>query len=480
MNSALQNALQKMATQELPGIRQNFDQFKIEIGKPNVEMELLGLHIEKDIALSLRLLRQINEIQFRKQKDDVDSISQARLMFGIGKLRSLTEKLPTIDKLDSKVVLNYLSIVKRYYHAAHIARRLAQIRRDPDPNAIFAATFLHCIGELLLWISLPNRMFAIQKKIRSGGTKPEEAQYVELGFPIEEFTREMAKIWHLPVIFRRSLYPENSSDSRVATIMTAVDIAHLSITDWYSQEMRDTEESLAKLIHRNIETTVRNLHIYSVEAAHLTDYIRLPHPAANLIYPAYPLEEPEQQGIPKKAAPKRSRFCLAPRLPIVSKNLKKLAANDGSMLFKEIIQAATNAMHDGLGLNRVVYAVLVNKRIIKARSIIGNESDVQFNKFALEVVPNGLFAKLAAKQQSIWIGPHNLKKFWPLIPVEFQQQIKIRNFYFMSLHSNGKLVGFFYADRHMPDCLLDERSYKHFKRIVNQVSKALEKGYSRQ
>ncbi|KPK38959.1 MAG: hypothetical protein AMJ69_07010 [Gammaproteobacteria bacterium SG8_47] len=131
-------------------------------------------------------------------------------------------------------------------------------------------------------------------------------------------------------------------------------------------------------------------------------------------------------------------------------------------------------MHDGVGLNRVVFAVLSSDRqSLTARSIVGAENDPVFNRFAMRLNPPNLFTRLLEKQQAIWVNDDTRAKVWPLLPVEFRKLIATNTFFAMSLFINDKPIGMFYADRHSDACQLDETSYNQFKQLVTLVSRSL-------
>ncbi|QEP43168.1 HDOD domain-containing protein [Ectothiorhodospiraceae bacterium BW-2] len=476
MNATLIKWVNSLQSIELPAITHNIKVLKNLIVRETIPMDQVDRVLEKDIGLALRLIRQLNKIQHQHGRDDIDSIPQARMFSGLDKLSLLPQKLPSLEKCDNRVVLNYLTILKRYYHAAVQARQWAIRRQDPDPNAIFLATLLHCVGELALWIKVPEKMVNIQKRIVTNDTEPEEAQYLELGFLIDEFTKELAKVWHLPIIFQRSLYPENASDSRIYTIMLAIELSHSGEVDWYSPETREIETRLAKLMRLETGETVAMIHTTAAIAAIESNYIRLPHAANRLLLPAYPIATEETNDSEETQSSRQVSFCLAPRRPLLLRYLKQLKQHRGERLFKEIIQSAMLAMHDGLGLNRVVYGVVTSDHYIKARSIVGSD-DPDFNRFSIELPPKSFFRQVLQRPVPIWLNQNNYARYWPRIPPKFRQKLEVKSFYVMALYVNDKLCGVFYADRANPHCHLDERSFKLFKRVVAETANALERGY---
>ena len=146
----------------------------------------------------------------------------------------------------------------------------------------------------------------------------------------------------------------------------------------------------------------------------------------------------------------------------------------GTLGFSELMRKAVHCMHDGIGLNRAVFAQ-INKHSNKlvASYSIGSDNDPSFSQFEINLDQPHLFTRLLEKQVSLWITDDNREKFWPLVPKDFKALIKTNAFFVMSVHVGGKPVGLFYADRRSIDCELDENSYKQFRQVCQIVAKGL-------
>lgn len=482
MNDALIKWIRAVRDIELPGIAQNISKVKSLTLRPEIDMVEISNITELDIGLSLRLVKRINKIQNYGGRSRINSISQAIMMFGMEQVRELPNKLPTLDSIKDqpKVTYHYLRLLKQSYHAAHQARRWGIMINDEDPNELFLATLLRTMGHMLLWIHSPDKMLQVEEMISEQGIDPVEAQHVCFGFAINELSKELSKLWNLPSLFRESLYPENVSHRRVLIVVLAVQLSRSCDKDWYSRDTRLIEDDIADVLHKERNATVSMIHSNAVQAARITAFIKLPHPASRLLYPAYEID-PNITHSTEIAAETRSEtryqdahFCLAPQLPLFARQLKKLST-DKKLPMKIIIQTTMQALHDGLGLNRVVFGLITNnQKAIKARSVVGSDNDPAFNQFSINLIPGSLFERMMSGSNTLWIDEHNREKYGPLIPESFQERIGTNGFFVSTLHVNGKAIGLFYADRHTDHCRLDERSYRLFKRISKQVVRKLE------
>jgi len=147
---------------------------------------------------------------------------------------------------------------------------------------------------------------------------------------------------------------------------------------------------------------------------------------------------------------------------------------DGSLNLQQLMSLVMKGMHDGVGLSRVVFALLTPDRsMIKAKFVLGAEADSPLKKFEFDLKSPHLFARLVGKMQGLWLSASNQEKLLPLISPEIRLMIGNGEFYAMSVHVHDKPVGFFYADRRQGDCPLDEKSYEAFKMLCLGAAKGL-------
>jgi hypothetical protein len=169
-----------------------------------------------------------------------------------------------------------------------------------------------------------------------------------------------------------------------------------------------------------------------------------------------------------------SQICLIPQTDLFKKALYGLHHGIGKLELNNLMRLAVHGMRDGIGLNRVVFALLTkHPDKLVSRYSIGSDNDPNFSRFEISLDRPHLFTRLLEKQASLWINADNCTKFWPSIPGHFKTLIKTTSFFAMSIHVDDKPVGLFYADRRNADCELDETAYKQFRQICQLVAKGL-------
>ncbi len=481
MNEALAKWVGELQQHPLPVLKANLELLQQLSANERTDMGRLATIIESDPGLSVMLLRHINEIRHKHLRSEITTPRHALMMLGLQQLRLQLPKATLAETLPEESQQRLHTQFSQSFHAAYQARDWARLGRDLDVDEVFTAALLSNLGETLLNLHAAEEVDRVYTLMQQKAMQPEEAQYVVFGFSFDQLTLEIARAWHLPNLLCDSLQAENASMNRVLNVMLAAQLARSSRYGWYSKAVAKLVDDIAGFMLSDASATATLLHHNAVEAARESTVYRVPHPAAQLLYPAGLAEE-------KKPVVKKSNhatlpsledtdFCLAPQRQVLVRTLKTLNTPDETLPLKEVLRLVLEGMHDGLGLNRVVFAGLTpNKDQLRASYMLGSDNDPAFKQFAVDLSGHNLFVRLMEKQQSLWLDDNNRRKFFQIIPINFHKLIDNDSFFVMSLFIRSKPVGLFYADRHSRNCRLNEESYKRFKQLVTMASHHLSKG----
>lgn len=479
MHKALKAWADKLQQGAIPAMRLNTEKVRQLSAQEHINMGELAVIIEKDPGLSTHLLNRINTIKHKNLRSEVTTVEHAVMMLGIEQLRSLPDAVPLLEKVENGESRQRLNrIYARSFHAAHLARHLATLRHDMDPAEIYLAAFLHDLGEMLLALYAPKKLQEIESHPKQQSIEPREAEYVVLGFGVDHLSLELGRRWYQPSLMRDSLKAENAANPRVLGVMLAVQIAKAAEQGWYTQKMTKTLEELARHMHKELGEVTAMVHRNAVEAAREAQMYGIPPPAINLIHPSQPEAEPgyvEPEPEVAEVEEDSGGFCLAPQLHILKQSLVKLkTAREDALNLNQILSLAMDGLHDGIGLNRVVFAMRnPDKYQLVSRAIAGADNDPQFSQFVINLHGSHLFSRILDKPQGLWVNDDNRSKIWPMIPPEVYRLIQSNSFYLMSVFVQEKPVGIFYADRHTGTSALDETSYKYFKQVVTLTANAM-------
>jgi len=433
--------------------------------------------VEHDPGLIAELLRQCNHTKGHKLDRDISSVQQSIMLVGIQRLAHIANTLPSLEEsLSEQARQQVFRTFCRAYHAGSQATYWARQRRDMMPDEIFAATQLHYLGEMILSIHAPEQLLTAFKLRREQNISSEEAQYIVLGFSIDQLSLAIAQDWKLPNLVKEALQSENASNPRGFSIMMAVQLSRLGTINWYSDKMYSIYKHMSKVLGVEEHDVSRQAHILAVDIAHQNKFKGVLQAAALLVYCPQPPTKNIQKIKQTSAQDYQADICLMPQVNLIQATIKSLRCAANARQDKnKILGICLKGLHDGIGLNRVTYAKVDSElRTLSAATSVGSENDPIFNKFSIRLKEKDLFKMLLTKPQAICINDSTRDDFWPLVPDEFKKIIGTNSFVAMSIFSKNKPIGIIYADRHTSSCQIDNSSYQYFKRLCRSFSDAIQ------
>ncbi len=459
--------------QPVPVLKYTIKELRYQCSKGEIPIREITHLVERDPGLVVHILRRANNRPKSRLSSEITHVNQALRLMGTDQLTRLPDALPAIDdKLDEHTRPRLLATFDRAYLAARFATDWAALRRDMTPDEVFAAAQLHFLGEMILSIHAPELLEKIARLRIDDHIASEEAQYLVLGFTLNELTQRIAEKLQFPSLVTEALSSENARFPRAYGIMLGVQLArYVSHDGWYSPHTRDIQAQIAKWMDYSLDQVMARSHRIAAEVAREIPQYKT-FPAARwlplIIVPEKTKQEEKQED--------NANICLLPQLALLREAVQQLtrfSARDTGV--EDVIRHIVNAMHDGIGLNRVVFCRYNEEdNLLEAELIKGAENDPVFNRFAVKLQETNLFTHLMNKPQAVLLNEASRGKFWPLVPKDLQKLINTNSFVAMSIFVKGKPFGLFYADRHTPACQLEERSYQYFKTLCSHATKALE------
>lgn len=483
--SDIDNWIEQIGDKPIPVLGETIRELKRLCSQENVSIPALTDVVECDPGLTVQILRKFNQRKRSSMSSEVTSVKQALMMMGTEQLSNFPETLPNLDEaLDEHSRQLLLSVFARAYHAGQQATDWAIQRRDMTPDEVFAAAELHFLGEMLFAIVAPEKLQEIHALRQEKHIASHEAQYLVLGFTFNQFTRALARQWQLPALVLEALHDSNAQHPRAYGVMLAVQIARSAFIDWYSKKTFEIYEQVAEWLGLEQAHVTSKSHRLAVKIADKSVIYRV-RPAAALLplLPKVHLSDvpaaqsntaavSAEQSLP--SSDESADICLSPQQDLLKSVLAELTKMGPGNKALDIISKTVRGMHDGIGMNRVVFAKHdKNTRTLKGIVIAGSSNDSLFNRFEIKQDIPHLFTRLMEKPQAILINDSSRNKFWSLVPKEFAKFIGTNSFTAMSVYYKDEPLGLFYADRHTSSCQVDETSYKYFKTLCTQCTKIL-------
>jgi len=432
--------------------------------------------VERDPGLVVHILRSSNNRKQGRLSTEITHVNQAFRLMGTDQLTKLPDALPAVgDVLEEKAKVRLLATFNRAYHAARFATDWAFIRRDMTPDEVFAAAQLHFLGEMILAIHAPELLDKIAKLRVDDHLASEEAQYLVLGFTLNELTLKIAERLKFPELVKEALSAENAKFPRAYGIMLGVQLArNITHEGWYSKQTFKLQEQIAEWMDISVDEVIARSHTIAAEVAREIPQYDTP-PAARLLPLIHEvtLDQINEQGVETE---ENVAICLIPQLSLLREAIQQItqfSPKDDSS--DEFIQHVVSAMHDGVGLNRVVFCLYNEEaKDLQSHVLKGAENDPVFNRFQIKLGDSDIFSHLISKPQAVLMNESTRAKFWPLVTDDFQKLIGTNSFVAMSIFIKNKPYGLFYADRHTSTCQIEDRSYSYFKTLCTHATKVLE------
>ncbi len=472
-NKNINKWLELAEKQSVPVLKHTIKELRNLCRQEEIPLKEITHVVERDPGLVVHILRSSNNRKKGRLSTEITHVNQAFRLMGTEQLTKLPDALPAVgDVLEEKAKVRLLATFNRAYHAARFATDWAFIRRDMTPDEVFTATHLHFLGEMIISIHAPELLEKITRLRNDDQIASEEAQYLVLGFTLDELSLKLAENWQFPTLVKEALHPESANLPRAYGIMLGVQLARsVCYQGWYSDSTHKIQKAVAEWMGMKLSDIIARTHVIAAEIAR--EIPQYDTPAVARLLPL--IIEPEESN-KDETEEAQALICLIPQLPILRATIQELTTLSHSDVTDEsVIHNIVNAMHDGIGLNRVVFCRYSNEeRMFNAHTIKGSENDPLFNRFKIAVNSANLFTLLIKKPQALLINDSNRSKYWKLIQPEFQKLINNNSFVVMTIFKNNQPYGLFYADRHTSTCQIEERSYSYFKTLCTHAMKILE------
>lgn len=437
-----------------------------------------------DPMLTLRVLRLANRPRSARFETEVTMAEHAVVVIGVTPLFEQLSRLSVVeDRLQAKErALDDLRLALSHaFHAAYLARDWAILRMDMQAEEVYVAALLHDFVHLVLGCVVPEDLRKVRRLRRKEGLGAEEAETRVFGFPLHQLQDELALAWRIPELTLALMDPGNAERPRTRLVLLAAEVVRHAARGWYNEALEQDYAALAEMLRITPDDAASLVHVDCVVAARGWRRYGVPPLAAWLpLLPGEWPEEPEEEEAPRPAAPQpgsgETHFHHRRGRPETFKrSMADIAAHcNGTLNLHDMMSLVMRGMHEGIGLDRVVFALMLPDRsAVKVKYVIGAQPDSPLRHFAFSMQTANLFARLMGKVQGVWVNGGNRGQLGPLIDEELLAMTEGEDFFAMSVYVREKPVGLFYADKKDNDEPLTDKNYQEFKNLVLQAAQGL-------
>lgn len=480
MHKSIQEWVQTFKDLDIPVLKKTGqDLLDLSNRSDNLTPPQIAAVVYRDPLMTLRVLRFVNALPRGRLAAEVTTVEHGIMMLGITPFFEQFKNLTYIEDhlAENSFAFNGLmKVISRAHHAAYQAWDWAIFRNDFKAEEVYIGTLLQSLGEQVFWCFAPEVHEALIDSMRREKLPYLETQQKLLGFQFGQFQMAMASTWKLPEMYIDFMDPKYATFPRVIDIRLADSIARRADRGWFQEALLQDIKEVAVLLRQNEDDTVSRIHHNAIVAANQWEMYGVTPAAAWL--PMLPGKWPVENELEHHATTASATLvtaCPVPQPAVIQRIMDEINEHlDGTLNLQQLMTLVLKGMHDGIGLSRVVFALMTPDRsMVKAKFVLGAEAHSPLRKFEFSLKSPHLFTKLLAKMQGLWLNSSNQAKLLPLLSPEVKQMIGDGEFYAMSVHVHDNPVGFFYVDRRPGNCPLDEHSYEAFKLLCLRAAQGL-------
>jgi hypothetical protein len=345
---------------------------------------------------------------------------------------------------------------------------------------VFIAAILHNIAEIVLWWVAPQEARRIRRLMQVFEMTPDEAQLHVLGFRLTELRSSLMAFWQIPEALSVLMEASHAEWPRVKFILLSTSIAGHAANGWNSPALAADIEALSAIMKMTPDNTATLVHVNAAIAGRACAWFGVAPAAAWLpMLPEGGVPEPSEDDDLASFDPIEAHvsemLLLVPQPAILKKVMDEIGRHlDGTLKFQQLMALSLKGMHEGIGLERVVFALLAQDHgTVKAKFILGASANSPLKNFRFSLTDNCLFAKLMSKTQSVWLHSGNRPNLEKLVSSSMQQITGGEDFFAMSIFVHDKPVGLFYADKQGGAEKLTDPAYQDFKQLCLRTAQGL-------
>ncbi|MBB5019550.1 HD-like signal output (HDOD) protein [Chitinivorax tropicus] len=442
----------------------------------------------QDPMLAAHLLRAVNNRRKSGVAAEVVSLEAAVALLGTRRFVEQMGQLPTIEQRYGQqpaAMAQVLQQILRCRMAAELAFDWSVARVDVKPDEVEVAALLHNLAGCLMLHHEP----AVQKGWQPWFDAPlddPKLQQEKLGCTLTALNQALFAKWSLPALLTELNDVKQRANLRASVVQCACLLVRHIEAGWQHPALPDDLAMVAGMLKIEPDQVLARIQRVLLALARTWPYPQCPTPAnwLPMLPGAWPRPQPARGVPPTPAAapippPNVPSQAVAepikPSKAIYEEVVKQIRSHlDGTLTFNEMMGLVIRGMHDGIGLARVVFALMAGgQRQVKARYVIGATNQEPLARFAFDLDQPHLLYKLMQKTSGVWLSSANQAQLEPMLPAAMRQCIGNGDFFVMSIFVHNKPVGLLYADRRSTTNQLDEASYQAFKQLAMLAGEGL-------
>jgi HD-like signal output (HDOD) protein len=433
-----------LSKQDMPAFGSTLRDVLETTADENASLLNIAKIVLRDPMLTANVLRQANSAHYMRNGMRVATVTRAVVVLGANTIKSMCAAALMLQTMEQGVVHaeRIEKVLAKGLHAAVQARDLALKKHHTTDYAEkqFVEALLSVIGELAFWKH--GDPFAQQvEDLLQKGVPADVAERQVLGYTLEDLNNQLLEQWSL------STHPSYE-------VQCALKLSRATQNGWDSTEAREALREISKTLHKP-EHEVLEMLQKNAKAAQPLALSQGFRAVANSL-PADPVSG-EDDTITLPAYPEPDATAQLQTLQEMLKVSRGKA--DASQLLNITLEGLTRAA----GMDRVTFALLSKDRSkFHARLSMGPGSEELHTRF--NFTNSSYFEKRLKEQGCAWFKAGDEQ------PHEVKIAGKASECLMGPLTVDGRLIGFFYADRRPSGRPVDAGLLTSFQLFVDQCA----------
>jgi putative nucleotidyltransferase with HDIG domain len=216
--------------QELPSLPRTYMELRKALADPETPIDRVVRIVEKDVAISAKILQLVNSAFFGLTRD-ISDIKMAVSYLGINILQNLVVSAEAFRMFQPKKAIPGFSIEELHAHSQLTARIAAHFSADKKvPTAVVVGALLHDVGKLVIAERAPDHFARAISGAREEGRPLFMVEEELIGVSHAEVGAYLLSLWGLPYPVVEAVahhhHPERVSQHRLDMI-TVVYLSNL-------------------------------------------------------------------------------------------------------------------------------------------------------------------------------------------------------------------------------------------------------------
>ena len=189
---------------QLPMVPEVVRTLIMQLNDPDIDLNSVAADVAKDQVISLKVLKIVNSAHFGLTRK-IASIDEAVVMLGMAKLKNIVVASGLTGSIHHVVGMDMKKFWQESLYTAGVAKELAILTDEADPDVAFTAGLLSSIGSLLIVMGVPSQSIIIKDKIESG-VNQYDAEMDVLGFSSGNVGANLIERWSFPSILGDAIF----------------------------------------------------------------------------------------------------------------------------------------------------------------------------------------------------------------------------------------------------------------------------------